>query len=282
MIFSVRGWPGRLEAGRSQMVGTVSHEFRNKCHRILELDSPKRHQYADMEETEARQLVEMAHQQPVDANEIVEDLDHLEVGSYGSNDQRRPSRRHAEGTVTVRGSKNRPQHHGGICREPSASAWADPLMVRRAIRNLIRSHPLWRTRSGLSFARLRSLFESQSAATAMVYPRIRRTGASRSQSWVYKLHAPLGPCDTAGATTRVRRSVWRSRRVARVSHAGETDSRDMVDAARLCPKPSASQEFAVEFSCRRGSSAGEFGWCFVPPKTRELPAYYGPRWAIHR
>ena len=73
MIIRVRGWLGRLDAGRSQMLGTVSHELRNNLTGMMGLTeivstSP------DLSAEEARDLVALAHQQAVDANEIVEDL----------------------------------------------------------------------------------------------------------------------------------------------------------------------------------------------------------------
>ena len=73
MIVRVRGWLGRLDAGRSQMLGTVSHELRNNLTGVMgltEIVSTNRELNAD----EARELVALAHQQAVDANEIVEDL----------------------------------------------------------------------------------------------------------------------------------------------------------------------------------------------------------------
>lgn len=73
MIIRVRGWLGRLDAGRSQMLGTVSHELRNNLTGMMgltEIVSTNR----DLSGDEARELVALAHQQAVDANEIVEDL----------------------------------------------------------------------------------------------------------------------------------------------------------------------------------------------------------------
>jgi signal transduction histidine kinase len=73
MISRVRSWLERLDAGRSQMLGTVSHELRNNLTGMIGLtqlvgDQP--HMTFD----EAKELVAMAHQQAVDASEIVEDL----------------------------------------------------------------------------------------------------------------------------------------------------------------------------------------------------------------
>lgn len=73
MISRVRSWLDRLNAGRSQMLGTVSHELRNSLTGMMGLtqlvgDQP------DMTFDEAKELVALAHQQGVDASEIVEDL----------------------------------------------------------------------------------------------------------------------------------------------------------------------------------------------------------------
>jgi signal transduction histidine kinase len=73
MIHRVRQRVGRLDAERSQMLGTVSHELRNHLTGVLGLTQlvgtgP------DLTESEIRELVDMAHQQAADASEIVEDL----------------------------------------------------------------------------------------------------------------------------------------------------------------------------------------------------------------
>ena len=73
MIIRVRGWLGRLDAGRSQMLGTVSHELRNNLTGMIGLTEVVSTDQT-MSAAEARELVALAHQQAVDANEIVEDL----------------------------------------------------------------------------------------------------------------------------------------------------------------------------------------------------------------
>ncbi len=73
MIHRVRAWLGRLDAGRSQMLGTVSHELRNNLTGMMGLTEIVSTD-PDLSREEARDLVIMAHQQAVDASEIVEDL----------------------------------------------------------------------------------------------------------------------------------------------------------------------------------------------------------------
>lgn len=73
VMFRVRGWLGRLDGNRSQMLGTVSHELRNNLTGMMgltELVSSG----ADLSQAETRELLGLAHQQAVDASEIVEDL----------------------------------------------------------------------------------------------------------------------------------------------------------------------------------------------------------------
>ena len=73
MIVRVRSWLGKLDAGRSQMLGTVSHELRNNLTGMMGLTEVVATDQ-DMSRDEARELVALAHQQAVDASEIVEDL----------------------------------------------------------------------------------------------------------------------------------------------------------------------------------------------------------------
>ncbi len=73
MISRVRSWLDRLDAGRSQMLGTVSHELRNNLTGMIGLTDLVGTQ-PDMTFDEAKELVALTHQQAVDASEIVEDL----------------------------------------------------------------------------------------------------------------------------------------------------------------------------------------------------------------
>jgi two-component system, OmpR family, sensor histidine kinase ResE len=73
VIFRVRTWLARLDANRSQMVGTVSHELRNNLTGMLGFTDIVLSMPA-LAPTEASELIGMAHQQAVDATEIVEDL----------------------------------------------------------------------------------------------------------------------------------------------------------------------------------------------------------------
>ena len=73
MIVRVRSWLGKLDAGRSQMLGTVSHELRNNLTGMMGLTEVVATDQ-NMSQEEARELVALAHQQAIDATEIVEDL----------------------------------------------------------------------------------------------------------------------------------------------------------------------------------------------------------------
>lgn len=69
----IRKWLGGLESNRSQMLGTVSHELRNSLTGMMGVTELLIGD-ADLDGDEAGELIEMAHQQAVDAAEIVEDL----------------------------------------------------------------------------------------------------------------------------------------------------------------------------------------------------------------
>lgn len=73
LMYRVRGWLGRLDGNRSQMLGTVSHELRNNLTGMMGLTDVLR-SATDMSEDETKELLGLAHQQAVDASEIVEDL----------------------------------------------------------------------------------------------------------------------------------------------------------------------------------------------------------------
>lgn len=72
VMLRVKGWLGRLDANRSQMIGTVSHELRNNLTGMIGMTELVGSQ--EMDPDEVRELVQMAHLQAVDAAEIVEDL----------------------------------------------------------------------------------------------------------------------------------------------------------------------------------------------------------------
>lgn len=75
----VRGWLGRLDANRSQMMGTVSHELRNNLTGMIGMTELVGSE--DLDPAEVSELISLAHLQALDAAEIVEDLltaSHLE------------------------------------------------------------------------------------------------------------------------------------------------------------------------------------------------------------
>jgi signal transduction histidine kinase len=73
IMYRVRGWLGQLDGNRSQMLGTVSHELRNNLTGMMGLTDVLQ-SATDMSPSETEELLGLAHQQAVDATEIVEDL----------------------------------------------------------------------------------------------------------------------------------------------------------------------------------------------------------------
>jgi len=73
VMYRVRGWLGQLDGNRSQMLGTVSHELRNNLTGMMGLTDVLQ-SASDLSPSETQELLGLAHQQAVDASEIVEDL----------------------------------------------------------------------------------------------------------------------------------------------------------------------------------------------------------------
>lgn len=137
VMVRVRGWLERLDAGRSQMIGTVSHELRNNLTGVMGLTEIVS-TMSELEPVEARELIAMAHQQAVDASDIVEDLltaSRLEASalsvSFGEVDV------NAEvGTVAGRFHDTDNEIELELAND-LPPAWADGLRVRQTIRNLL-------------------------------------------------------------------------------------------------------------------------------------------------
>ena len=72
VMWRIKGWLGRLDANRSQMLGTVSHELRNNLTGMIGITELVGSE--DLTLAEVEELVGLAHSQAVDALEIVEDL----------------------------------------------------------------------------------------------------------------------------------------------------------------------------------------------------------------
>lgn len=72
VIWRIKKWLGSLDASRSQMLGTVSHELRNNLTGMIGVTELVGSQ--ELEPQNARELISLAHLQAVDAAEIVEDL----------------------------------------------------------------------------------------------------------------------------------------------------------------------------------------------------------------
>jgi signal transduction histidine kinase len=119
------------------MVGTVSHELRNNLTGVLGLTEVVA-TMADLEPAEARELVSMAHQQAVDANEIVEDLltvSRLEGSALTTS--REAVDVNEEVVATARRFQGTETEIGLALDDDLPPAWADPLRLRQTIRNLI-------------------------------------------------------------------------------------------------------------------------------------------------
>lgn len=137
VVLQVRRWLDRLDADRSQMLGTVSHELKNNLTGMLGMTELVTTQ-DDISAEEARELIELAHEQARDATEIVEDLLTmsrleratltLETVQVDLNQEVSTTahRFNGEGaTVTLEASSGLP------------AIEADPLRVRQILRNLL-------------------------------------------------------------------------------------------------------------------------------------------------
>jgi signal transduction histidine kinase len=73
VVSHVRRWLGRLDANRSQMLGTVSHELRNNLTGMIGI-TDLMSEDLEIDPVEMKDLMVLANQQAVEASEIVEDL----------------------------------------------------------------------------------------------------------------------------------------------------------------------------------------------------------------
>lgn len=137
VMIRVRHWLGRLEADRSQMIGTVSHELRNNLTGVMGLTEVVS-TMDELEPAEARELILMAHQQAVDAGDIVEDLltaARLESAALAINNVAVDVNNEV---TTVAGRFHEADHEIGLAlAEDPPPAWADPLRLRQVVRNLL-------------------------------------------------------------------------------------------------------------------------------------------------
>ncbi len=137
LIFRLRSWLGRLDANRSQMLGTVSHELRNNLTGMSGLTEIVG-TMPDLEPAEARELVSLAHQQAVDATDIVEDLltaSRLEGSSLSVHLEEVDV--NAEVATTVRRFVGEGTTVTSTMTVDLSPAWADPLRTRQVLRNLV-------------------------------------------------------------------------------------------------------------------------------------------------
>ena len=119
------------------MVGTVSHELRNNLTGMLGLTDVVL-SMPDLAPTEALELIGMAHQQAVDANEIVEDLltaSRLEGAAMTFSSEEVDI--NAEVRDTTRRFKGAGTDIEISLADTSPLVWADGLRTRQIIRNLL-------------------------------------------------------------------------------------------------------------------------------------------------
>lgn len=137
VIVQIRLWLDRLDANRSQMLGTVSHELKNNLTGMLGMTELVTTQ-DDISAEEAAELITMAHEQARDATEIVEDLltasrleratMTLETRQVDLNSEVSTTAHRFDGegaTMTVELTSDLPAIEG------------DPLRVRQILRNLL-------------------------------------------------------------------------------------------------------------------------------------------------
>ncbi len=136
VIYHVKRWLGRLDANRSQMIGTVSHELRNNLTGMMGLTELVAHA-ADLGAEEARELAGLAYEQASDASMIVEDLltaariersaFTLDVAAVDLNEQVATTVRRfvGEGTEVT------------FATHESYEVMGDALRIRQILRNLI-------------------------------------------------------------------------------------------------------------------------------------------------
>lgn len=137
VIYRVRTWLARLDANRSQMVGTVSHELRNNLTGMLGLTDVVL-SMPDLAPSEAFELIGMAHQQAVDATEIVEDLltaSRLEGAAMTFSSEEVDI--NAEVTGTARRFSGAGSDFDVSLADNAPLVWADALRTRQIIRNLL-------------------------------------------------------------------------------------------------------------------------------------------------
>jgi len=137
VMYRVRGWLGRLDANRSQMLGTVSHELRNTLTGMMGLTEVVS-MATDLGPEETRELIGLAHQQTVDASEIIEDLltvSRLEQAALRVGVEEVDVNQEVETTVRrFVGAGTEVTIHSG---DDLPTASGDALRVRQIMRNLL-------------------------------------------------------------------------------------------------------------------------------------------------
>lgn len=136
IMWRIKRWLGGLDANRSQMLGTVSHELRNNLTGMIGMTGLVGSE--DLPSAEIKELVGLAHSQAVDAADIVEDLltasrlEHsalrVEISAIDLND---------EIETTVRRFAGERMAISTDLTDDLPLAQGDALRVRQILRNLL-------------------------------------------------------------------------------------------------------------------------------------------------
>jgi signal transduction histidine kinase len=136
VMWRVKGWLSRLDANRSQMLGTVSHELKNNLTGMIGMTELVGTE--DLAPEEVRELIGLAHMQALDATEIVEDLltaSRLEQAALSV--AIAPVDINAEVTTTVRRFAGEGMRISLDLDDTLTPAGGDGLRVRQVLRNLL-------------------------------------------------------------------------------------------------------------------------------------------------
>jgi signal transduction histidine kinase len=138
VVSSIRRRMSELEAARAQTVGVVSHELRNNLAGVIGVTELLSDPHTQLDPEEMRELLQLAHQQAVEAGDVIEDLLTASRAERGVLDVA------IEVVDLCREAEVVMRRVGGDDREiplecPDGPVWvmADPHRFRQVLRNLI-------------------------------------------------------------------------------------------------------------------------------------------------
>jgi signal transduction histidine kinase len=246
MISRVRGWFDRMDMGRSQMLGMVSHELKNNLTGMIGLTQLVGI-HPDMSYEEAKELVALAHQQAVDANEIVEDLltaVRLEsaalkvaIDTIDVNEEVETTVRRFSGESTAMTTET-------ASRLPAAAA--DALRVRQILRNLVSNA----VRYGGDSIRI-----TTSAANGLIQVTVADNGNGVPQEDERTIFLPYRRSTKSEHAESVGLGLWISRQLA-VAMKGSLEYRrnnDWTEFVLTLPAAMPGKDFAIRSAAPAGS-----------------------------